>query len=351
MKSKKMVLSIDKVRPGMKTAEVIFNKMGNIMLWDGVPLDSVTIERLKNIGIQEITVNVEEPREKEPERDYDSPELFSAAYERDAAYIKKMFQAISAGRTLDEEVADEIVDSVLEKSENHRNIIDSITKVRSIDEYTYYHSLNVSMLCMLIGRWLRLDDYHVRNLTQAGLLHDIGKSMIPAEILNKPGKLTEKEFEEMKRHSEYGYRMVKDIDDISPEVARAILTHHEREDGSGYPMGLTGDKLNLYSKVITVADIFDAMTANKTYKGKDTPFKVFELMQHGSFGILDPVVLNVFLTNVTSYYIGANVVLNTGETGIVVFMNKQNYSRPVVQVGDCYIDTSVSKFVRIKEFI
>jgi len=351
MKSKKVVLPINKVKPGMKTAEVIFNNMGNIMLWDGVPLDSVTIERLKNIGIQEITVLIDEPRETEPDRNYDSPEIFASSYERDAEYTRNMLLAISSGMALDVNTANEIVDSVLEKSESHRNIIDSITKVRSIDEYTYYHSLNVSMLCMMIGQWLRLDEYHVRNLTQAGLLHDIGKVRIPAGILNKPGKLTEEEFEEMKRHSEYGYNMVKNIDDISPEVAKAILTHHEKEDGSGYPFGLTGDKLNLYSKVVTVADIFDAMTANRIYKSKDTPFKVFELMQHGSFGILDPVVLDVFLTNVTSYYIGAKVMLNTGETGVVVFMNKQNYSRPVVQVGDRYIDTSVSKFVRIKEFI
>lgn len=351
MKSKKMLLPIEKVNPGMRTAEVVFNKMGNVMLWDGVALDSITIERLKNIGIQEITVHVEEPRDNEINYDYNSPEFFAAEYEQDANITKQMFQDISAGKRLDVEVTDEIVDSVLRKSDSNRNIIDSITRVRNIDEYTYYHSLNVSMLCMIIGKWLRLDEYHVRNLTQAGLLHDIGKTRIPLEILNKPGKLTDEEFEEMKRHSEYGYNIVKNSEEISPEVVKAILTHHEKEDGSGYPMGLTGDKLNLYSKVITVADIFDAMTANRTYKSKDTPFKVFELMQHGSFGILDPIVLNAFLINVTTYYIGANVLLNTGETGIVVFMNKNNLSRPVVQVGDRYIDTSTSKFVRIKEFL
>lgn len=351
MKSKKMLLPIEKVNPGMRTAEIVFNKMGNIMIWDGVILDSVTIERLKNIGIQEISVHVEEPREQEVGYDYSSPQFFAAEYENDVQSTKRIFQDITTGKRLDIETVDEIVDSAIRKSESHSNIIDSITRVRSISEYTYYHSMNVSMLCMIIGKWLRLDEYHVRNLTLAGLLHDVGKTRIPFELLNKPGKLTDAEFEEMKRHPEYGYNIVKDFDDISPEVAKAILTHHEREDGSGYPIGLTGDKLNLYSKVIAVADIFDAMTANRIYKEKDTPFKVFELMQHGSFGILDPVVLNVFLTNVTSYYIGANVVLNTGETGIVVFMNKQNYSRPVVQVGDRYIDTSVSKFVRIKEFI
>ena len=175
---------------------------------------------------------------------------------------------------------------------------------------------------MIIGKWLRLDEYHIRNLTQAGLLHDIGKSKISPELLNKPGKLTEDEFNEMQRHSESGYNIVRESEDVPPEVAKAILTHHEKEDGSGYPMGLTGNQLNLYSKIITVADIFDAMTANRSYKSKDTPFKVFELMQHGSFGVLDPIVLNVFLDNITTYYIGAKVLLNTGENGVVIFMNQ-----------------------------
>ncbi len=348
---KKMILPIDKVNPGMKTAEVVFNKLGNVMIWDGVALDSLTIQRLKNIGIQEITVHIDEPHSKEVSYDFDSPQFFAIEYEQDLNSTKQLFQYISSGRSLDVEAVNEIVKSIAKKSESNRNIIDSITMVRSIDEYTYYHSLNVSMLCMIIGKWLRLDDYHIRNLVQAGLLHDIGKTRIPVEILNKPDKLTDEEFMEMKRHSEYSYNIVKNYGNIPVEVAKAILTHHEKEDGSGYPMGLTGDKLNLYSKIITVADIFDAMTANRIYKSKDTPFKVFELMQHGSFGILDPIVLDTFLNNVTSYYIGSKVVLNTGEAGIVVFMNKQSLSRPVVQVGDRYIDTSVSKFVRIKEFV
>ncbi len=352
MVSKKMLLPIDLVNPGMKTADVVFNKEGNIMLWDGVALDGLTIQRLKNVGIYELYVQLDQPQEMSGfNYDEDSPERFRAEYENDLNSTKQMFQSISSGRRIDVQATDKIVSSIVKKSESNRNIIDTITQVRSIDEYTYYHSINVSMLCMIIGKWLRLDEYHIKNLTQAGLLHDVGKSKIPLEILNKPGKLSDSEFNEMKRHSEYGYNIVKDSEDVAPEVAKAILTHHEKEDGSGYPMGLTGNKLNLYSKIITVSDIFDAMTANRSYKSKDTPFKVFELMQHGSFGILDPIVLSVFLDNMTSYYLGAKVILNTGESGVVVFMNKSNLARPVVQVGERYIDTSVSKIVRIKEFI
>ena len=352
MVRKKMLLPIELVNPGMKTADVVFNKEGNILLWDGVTLDSLTIQRLKNVGIDEIYVQLDKPQEMSGfNYDEDSPERFRVEYKNDLNSTKQIFQSISSGRRIDVEATDKIVDSIVKKSESNRNIIDTITEVRSVDEYTYYHSINVSMLCMIIGKWLRLDEYHIRNLTQAGLLHDIGKSKISPELLKKPGKLTEDEFNEMKRHSEYGYNIVRESEDVPPEVAKAILTHHEKEDGSGYPMGLTGNQLNLYSKIITVADIFDAMTANRSYKSKDTPFKVFELMQHGSFGVLDPIVLNVFLDNITTYYIGAKVLLNTGENGVVIFMNKSNLSRPVVQVGDRYIDTSVSKIVRIKEFI
>lgn len=349
---KKMLLPIELINPGMKTADVVFNKEGNVMLWDDVALDSLTIQRLKNVGIDELYVQIDQPEEMSRfNYDEDSPERFKAEYENDLNSTKQMFQSISSGRRIDIEATDNIVNSIVKKSESNRNIIDTITEVRSIDEYTYYHSINVSMLCMIIGKWLRLDEYHIRNLTQAGLLHDIGKSKIPLQVLNKPGKLTDDEFKEMKRHSEYGYNIVRESEEVPPEVAKAILTHHEKEDGSGYPMGLTGNKLNLYSKIITVSDIFDAMTANRSYKSKDTPFKVFELMQHGSFGVLDPIVLNVFLDNITTYYLGAKVLLNTGESGVVVFMNKANFARPVVQVDDRYIDTSVSKIVRIKEFI
>jgi putative nucleotidyltransferase with HDIG domain len=351
MKDNKMFLSIDLIKPGMSTAEVVFNKLGNVMIWENIVLDESLILRLRNNGIEGLIVYDDKAHLKELSPSNNSAQHFLVAYEQDANTTKQIFNDISSGRRLDIEAANNIVNSVVAKNDENRHIIDSIMRVRSIDEYTYYHSLNVSMLCMLIGRWLRLDEVHVQNLAQAGLLHDIGKTLIPLEIINKPGKLSGSEFAEMKRHSEYGYNVVNNMEEVPPEVAVAILTHHEKEDGSGYPIGLKGNQLNLYSKVITIADIFDAMTANRTYKSKDTPFQVFELMQHGSFGVLDPVVLKVFLENISTYYIGTKVKLNTGEQGEVVFMNKMNFSRPVVQVDDRYIDTAVSKFIRIKEFV
>lgn len=353
MVGNKLFLSINDVKPGMITAEAVFNKFGNVLLWDNTVLNIPIINHLKNMGIQTVAVYEQQIHEPiDPARlAAENARRFAVEYERDAGKTKKMFEDISSGKKLNKEEADTIAASVLGKSGNNRYIIDSIMKVRNVDEYTYYHSINVSLLCLMMGKWLKLGENDITNLTLAGLLHDIGKTKIPPEILNKPGKLTDNEFEEVKRHSEYGYYIVKDTAGIPAEIATAILTHHEKEDGSGYPMGLTGDQLNLYSKVITIADIFDAMTAARTYKDKDTPFKVFDLMQHGSFGVLDPVVLRTFLENVTGYYVGAKVRLNTNEVGEVVFMNKLDFSRPVVLVNNRYIDTMVSKNERIVEFI
>lgn len=353
MVGNKLFLSINDVKPGMITAEAVFNKFGNVLLWDNTVLNIPIINHLKNMGIKTVAVYEQQIHEPiDPARlAAENARRFAVEYERDAGKTKKMFEDISSGKKLNKEEADTIAASVLGKSGNNRYIIDSIMKVRNVDEYTYYHSINVSLLCLMMGKWLKLGENDITNLTLAGLLHDIGKTKIPPEILNKPGKLTDNEFEEVKRHSEYGYNIVKDTSGIPAEIATAILTHHEKEDGSGYPMGLTGDQLNLYSKVITIADIFDAMTAARTYKDKDTPVKVFDLMQHGSFGVLDPVVLRTFLENVTGYYVGAKVRLNTNEVGEVVFMNKLDFSRPVVLVNNRYIDTMVSKNERIVEFI
>lgn len=351
MKDNKILLSIDLVKPGMVTAEAVINKYGNVLIWENIILNDNMISHLQNIGVSYITVYNEE-YSYEPNGRYANDSMqFNIKYERDVDNTKQIFQDISAGRSLNVDTANQIVNSVLEKEQNNKNIIDSVMQTRNTDEYTYYHSLNVSMLCMMMGKWLRLDDLNVKNLTQVGLLHDIGKTRVPFAVLNKPAKLTDVEFEEIKRHSQLGYELITANSEIHPEVATAVLTHHEKEDGSGYPFGITGNKLNLYSKIVTIADIFDAMTANRSYRVKDTPLKVFELMQHGSFGVLDPVVLKVFLDNITNYYVGAKIVLNTGEMGEVVYMNNMDFSKPVVMVNNRYIDTLVSKNVIIEEFL
>jgi putative nucleotidyltransferase with HDIG domain len=355
MSSRRFVISVDSCRPGMRTAEAIFNQYGAVILFENTILDEHAIDHLRNMGIQYIPVYEESMLSVSGmDKDWaitDDGFGFNVKYEQDVHTIKKTLTDISSGKRLNREITDQIVHTMVGRPQQNRHMVDAVMQVRRIDEYTYYHCMNVAMLSMTIARWMNFDDAMVRRCTEAGLLHDVGKARIPVEIINKPGKLTDSEFEEMKRHSEYGYMIVTQDRRIDHNVAVAILTHHEKMDGSGYPLGLTGDKINQIARIVAVADIFDAMTANRVYKYKDTPFKVFELMQHNSLGVLDPLVLNAFLSNMTHYYIGSKVRLSTGETAEVVFMNRLDFSRPVVMVGDRFIDLAVTKSVSIVEFL
>lgn len=355
MPGRRFVISIDSCRPGMRTAEAIVNKYGGVIIYENTPLDEHAIEHLKNMGIQYIPV-YEESMVSVQDADKDwamtgDGYSFNIKYEQDVHTIKKTLNDISSGKRLNREVTDRIVQAMVSRPQENRNIVNAVMQIRSRNEYTYYHCINVSMLSMMIARWMNLDETMVKKCAEAGLLHDVGKAMIPPEIINKPGKLTDDELEIMKRHSEYGYMIVSENPNTDPDVAVAVLTHHENEDGSGYPLGLTGDKINIIAKIVAISDIFDAMTADRVYKDKDTPFKVFELMQHNSFGVLDPVVLNAFLNNMTHYYIGSKVRLNTGEIAEVVFMNRLDFSKPVVRTGERFIDLAVTRNIIIEEFL
>ncbi len=358
---RKIKVSIDACLPGMVTAETIYNKYGAVIVWENTKLDDSAINRLKDFRMDAIYIlesslpykqnqsEAEMPAPRALVREEDIP--FTEAYEKDTDEFKTVLHDLSIGKTISLNKTIEIANSVFSRKNDNREIIDCITQIRKVDEYTYYHSVNVSLLAMLIGKWMKLGSDDIYMLVQAGLLHDIGKSLIPAEILNKPGKLTEEELMNVKKHAEYGYYLVRHLKGIDKRVSEAVYHHHEREDGSGYPLGLPGDQISQFAKILGVADTFDAMTANRTYKLKESPFRVFDLMQNGCFGYLDPVILDTFLAHISHYYIGYKVKLSDGRIAEVVYINRQLYGKPVLKVDDAYLDMSVAKNVTIEEVV
>jgi HD-GYP domain-containing protein (c-di-GMP phosphodiesterase class II) len=179
----------------------------------------------------------------------------------------------------------------------------------------------------------------------------VGKSQVPNEILNKKGPLTDNEFEIMKRHTVYGYEIIKDNNDISMDVKRAVIMHHEKEDGTGYPFGIKGNQKNLYSKIITIADIFDAITSERVYRGRQTPFMAFKELENVGFGTVDPRVMMVLFTNMPSYYVGSKVKMENGDIGEVVYVPNQCAYAPVIKVNDNFFDFTYEKEAFIKEFL
>lgn len=275
-----------------------------------------------------------------------APELI-IKYEEHRRKLKDILDSITLGKVLDVSSIEAIANEIKVDFNANYTILACINMVRLADEYTYTHSINVALLSMLIGKWMNYTPSTIEQLILAGLVHDVGKSKIPKDILLKPSKLTPQEFEEMKKHVIYGYEMLEEIRKLHSDIIQGVLEHHEKIDGSGYPRGLTGESMNKLGKVLAIADIYDAMTACRIYKEKQSPFDVMELMQTGVLGKLDTEILLTFVNNMANYYIGVYVVLSTGEVGEVIFIHPHCVYRPIVRVGQNYIDLYAEHHIKI----
>lgn len=236
--------------------------------------------------------------------------------------------------------------AIMSNHSNNLRVFDMLHSLRLHGDMTYTHSINVSLIASIIGQWLHYSEEDVNILALCGLLHDIGKLTIDDAILNKPGKLTPEEYEIVKNHVKGGYERIKDSN-IDQRVKEACLLHHEKCDGSGYPFGLKSNQIPAFAKIVTIADIYDAMTANRVYRGAVCPFEVIHIMEKDAFSTLDPTFALPFLKNVVSSYIHTNVKLSNGQTGEVILINDRDLSRPIVKCGDQFIDLSKTPGVTI----
>ncbi len=264
---------------------------------------------------------------------------------------KQMLQNLASGKKLDFGVAEEISENIYSKINDSSTLMDCVNSVRIADEYTYSHMVNVSVYAMLLAKWMGLSKDQVQDVVMAGILHDVGKSQIPIEILNKKGSLNENEFEIMKKHTVYGYEIIKNNKEINMDVKRAVIMHHEKEDGSGYPFGIKGNQKNIYAKILTVADIFDAITSNRVYSKRQTPFEAFKELERIGYEVVDPKVMMAMLCNMPSYYVGSKVRMQNGEVGEIVYVPYQCAYAPIIKVNERFYDFSNEREALISEFL
>lgn len=243
------------------------------------------------------------------------------------------------------------MDDIIDEITHSNNILGRLRQIEQSDDYTFQHSLNVCMLSAMLGKWLGYTDVELKQLTISGLFHDIGKLKISKDIIEKPSKLNEMEFNIVKKHTVYGYNILRETVGISQSVAFGALQHHEREDGSGYPLRLKSNKIHEFGKIIAICDIFDAMTSKRIYKDKESPFRVAELIAENRFGVLDARISTVFLNNISKFYIGNVVMLSNGVIGEIVYVNKNIPTRPVIKVENNFIDLMKEKDIEIIDII
>lgn len=230
-------------------------------------------------------------------------------------------------------------------------LFDMLYNMRTLNDSVYSHSLNVALISRMLGRWLKYDKHDLDTLTLAGLLHDIGKCKIPEEILNKPDKLTDEEFAEIKKHPKYGYDLLKNLN-VDSHVKKAALMHHERCDGSGYPSGLDEDLLDDYAMIVAIADVYDAMTAARVHRAPLCPFQVISNFESDGFQKYPTKILLTFLKQIANTYQSNRVVLNDGRGCKIIYINNNALSKPIVQFDDnTCLDLSKHRDIFIKALL
>jgi putative nucleotidyltransferase with HDIG domain len=272
---------------------------------------------------------------------------FVQDYEQMETHISETLDAVRAGKAIDTQHAFDITNGMITNARCKGDVFSYLHFMKEYDNQTATHSNNVALLSNIFGRWMRLPDDKLEILTLGGVLHDIGKMGIDHDILNKPGKLTDEEYEIVKSHAEKGYHLLMKYK-LPEDAVLCALSHHEKIDGTGYPNGLVGDEINFYAKCIAIIDIFDAMTNHRSHRERRCPFSVIRQMEMGMFGSLDTELLLIFLKNIAENYLDAWVLLSDGTTAQVVFIHPRDISRPIVKTdADVYIDLSKHREMKI----
>ncbi|MBB6633839.1 HD-GYP domain-containing protein [Cohnella thailandensis] len=329
------MMPISSILPGMKLGKRIYSDEGIVLLAEGVELTGNLLRRLSEKGIHYLYV--QDPRTEGIE----APELLSEETSRRALQtLRSVFRDLVdlpgkrhtgtypyVGKTVRQ-----LMHHVLDDLQRNRDALIMLMNMHTVDHYLYMHSLNVCVYTVLLGMAHGYGSDELMTIGLGALLHDIGKTQISMNVLMKPGRLTPEEYDEMKRHAERGYYLLKDEPNIPLIVAHCAYQHHERLNGTGYPRGLKSYEIHEYAKWIGIVDSYDAMTSHRIYKDPLLPHQAIETLYAGSGTLYDTSMLKIFRDKVAIYPVGISVILSTGQTAIVVDINSASVHRPIVRV-------------------
>lgn len=358
---RKSILFVFELEAGMIIAEDVFSPTGQLLAPAQTRLDNASIKKLRLYNITTVAVvdgdnEIRKIDGMEPtycERIKQRPDFqaFKAEYTQNLEdFHDTINDIVKHNAPVDTDTLLEETSSLLEASPNSFHLFDMLHNMREFDDVTFAHCLNVALIANMMGKWFKMSEEDIEVLTLSGLLHDIGKLTTPEHILMKPGKLTDGEYDIIKNHVTEGYKYLKD-QDLDPRIKEACLFHHERCDGSGYPYGFSGNKIPEFAKIIAIADVYDAMTAKRIYRGPICPFTVAKFLETEGYSKYDPHYMLPFLENVVSTYINTTVRLNNGQIGEVVLLNKLSPSKPLLKCGHDFIDLYEHPELKIEAII
>jgi len=330
------LVSTENIQVGSVLAKSIVNEREQVLLQEGVVLTERLIKRLRELGVSLAYIKDHENEVSELESAVSEVLRKKTKKIIQDTYTKMSRQETVAGSSLVLESASkeyiELMRTILDEVREQEALLDLISDIFIVDDYIFTHSFNVTLYSVAIGLKLHLPIKQLETLGLGALLHDVGKLKVPRDILLKPGKLTEEEFEEIKRHADYGYTILKEVKTIPLIVAHCAYQHHERLDGTGYPRGLKEDEIQYLAKIIAVADVFDAVTSNRVYRKAMLPHEGLEILYAGCGRLFDLKIVEAFRSAVAVYPVGLTVELSNNTIGIVKRQNIGLSDRPIIEI-------------------
>ena len=347
-------IPVSELIPGMVTAEDVLTYDLTTLVPKGIVLTENIISRLEGYSVYYIFINDEIADDlSKPISDFpqlqDSSSIqtskerirnslqfqhFSNDFTKCAEHFRdNLMKSLYHNQPL---FANELIEETMQlmkQEDSDISVFDMLLNTKNHDDSVYAHCIDVALISNILSKWLHFSEEDQRMATACGLFHDVGKFLLPSGVLRKPGKLTPDEFSIIKTYTVEGFHLLSRFENIPLSVKNAALMHHEKCDGSGYPYGLSGDEIDKFAKIVTIADIFDAMTSERVYRKAMCPFSVIKTFEDEGIQKYEMKYILTFLENVANSYLNHHVTLTNGMEGDVIFINRDSFSRPVIRTS------------------
>ncbi|MDF2882385.1 MAG: family phosphohydrolase [Clostridiaceae bacterium] len=354
MEKNKRYISVSELKEGMALSREIFMD-GKVLIGKGVPLSETIINKLKSkyafsrveIYYDDIEGSMESDNNIKPK----TVEEIEQSFNELSYNVESIFQNIQNIQATGIKEVREFALSIQTELQHTSSVIKNIVLYGSGIDTIYRHSVNVAALSAILAKWIGLSNEQINLLSYSAILHDFGKTKIDNRILDKEGPLTKKEFEIIKSHPVIAYDFIKKIPFLDKSVSYGALMHHEKLDGSGYPLGISGSKIHQFAKIIAIADVFDAVNSDRVYKKSKGPFEALEIIQKESIGKLDYGYCEIFIKHVVNYYMGENVLLNNKKVCKIIQVDVNNLERPLLLDENSFLDLKQNKDLYIEKLV
>ncbi|WP_085297912.1 HD-GYP domain-containing protein [Cognaticolwellia mytili] len=367
MTEKLTKITLPQLKLGMYVVSIVNPKKNINIKSEGYISSQTTIEKLKKSGIKHLTIDasktkkestsiiVDPPKEKPNKTELPQQQKVSFSAEMNNAKVlyndakvlqKKLLHDISKDKQLDMETIHNTTNAIVDSVFKNEDALACLSRLRVKDEYLIEHSLNVAILMSIFAKHLKVEKVIIEQLALGAFLHDIGKIKVPDTILHKPGKFTDDEYEQMKKHVEYGVEIISQETHISAISHSVVKLHHERVDGNGYPSKVPGEELDSYARMIAIVDSYDAMTADRVYKKGMAPIKAFKILRSEDNTGYDKELVEQFIQCLGIYPVGTLVKLASGKLGLISALNNSKPLNPFVKV---FYNARLNQAIPIKE--